>query len=267
MSLFSAIKLLIPKKIRLYLKKLIIKVFGNYLIINEYSYIGDGLATAHNTDFILNKQFANAYNQSKKATGALKNHPGEDIHFRTYIACYCAKYALKIPGDFVECGVGKGMLSKTIVEYLKFHKVKKKFYLIDTFNGIPIEQASNTNEKKNMKYLNTLIYSKSYLGHIHNLFKKYRNVMIVEGRIPEVLKKTSIKKISYLSIDMNNSYAEIEAIKFLFNKIVKGGIVLLDDYAYGKSFILQKISWDKFAKTKGIQILTLPTGQGLIIKN
>jgi hypothetical protein len=60
MSLFSAIKLLIPKKIRLYLKKLIIKVFGNYLIINEYSYIGDGLATAHNTDFILNKQFSNA---------------------------------------------------------------------------------------------------------------------------------------------------------------------------------------------------------------
>ena len=66
---------------------------------------------------------------------------------------------------------------------------------------------------------------------------------------------------------MNNSYAEIEAIKFLFNKIVKGGIILLDDYAYGKSFILQKTSWDKFAKTKGIQILTLPTGQGLIIKN
>jgi hypothetical protein len=261
------VKLLIPKKVRLYLKKLFIKFFGNYLIINEYSYIGDGLATAHNTDFILNKRFSSAYNKSKKITEALKNHPGEDMHFRAYIACYCAKYALRIPGDFVECGVGKGMLSKTIVDYLKFEKIKKKFYLIDTFNGIPIKQASNIDEKRNMKYLNSLNYSKSYLEHIHNIFKRYNNVKIIEGRIPEILKKTILKKISYLSMDMNNSYAEIKAIKLLYNKIVKGGIILLDDYAYGKSFIFQKISWDKFAKTKGIEILTLPTGQGLIIKN
>ena len=266
MTLFSIIKLLIPNRVRLYLKNLFTKVFGNYLIINEYSYIGDGLATAHNTDFLKDKKFANAYNKSKIITQALKNHPGQDIHYRSYTACFCAQYALKISGDFVECGVGKGMLSRTIVDYLKFENVKKKFYLIDTFSGIPVKQGANIKEKKNMEFLNTLNFSSSYSKHIHSIFKKYNNVKVIEGKVPEILKKTNIKKISYLSIDMNNAYAEIEAIKFFYSKITKGGIVLLDDYAYGKSFILQKIYWDKFAKSKDIQILALPTGQGLIIK-
>jgi O-methyltransferase len=266
MNFFLTIKSLFPKHVRSFFKKLIVKIFANYFIVNEYSYIGDGLATAHNTDFLKDKKFSNAYNKSKIITQALKNHPGENIHFRSYIACFCAKYALKIEGDFVECGVGKGMLSRTIVDYLKFEKVKKKFYLIDTFSGIPIKQAANFKEKRNMEFLNTLNFSGSYSKRIHVIFKKYSNVKIIEGKIPEILKKTNIKKISYLSIDMNNAFAEIESIKFFFNKITKGGIVLLDDYAYGKSFLLQKIYWDKFAKSKGIEILTLPTGQGLIIK-
>ena len=66
---------------------------------------------------------------------------------------------------------------------------------------------------------------------------------------------------------MNNAFAEIEAIKFFRNKIVSYGIVLLDDYAFGEEFAEQKKCWDKFAKDKNLEILTLPTGQGLIIKN
>ena len=43
--------------------------------------------------------------------------------------------------------------------------------------------------------------------------------------------------------------------------------MLLDDYALGEEFAEQKRCWDKFAKDKNLEILTLPTGQGLIIKN
>ena len=68
-------------------------------------------------------------------------------------------------------------------------------------------------------------------------------------------------------MDMNNAFAEMEAIKSFWDKIVNSGIVLLDDYATHDGFKEQKISWDKFAKDKNFEILTLPTGQGLIIKN
>jgi len=59
----------------------------------------------------------------------------------------------------------------------------------------------------------------------------------------------------------------MKAIELLWDKIEKNGIILLDDYTYSESFRLQKNSWDKFAKEKSLQILTLPTGQGLVIKN
>ena len=77
------------------------------------------------TDFLYDEKFMNAYKEGKK-TGSSKNTTDNvrselykgDIHYRAYIACYFAKYCSKLDGDFVECGVGKGLLSKMIVSYL-----------------------------------------------------------------------------------------------------------------------------------------------------
>jgi hypothetical protein len=41
--------------------------------------------------------------------------------------------------------------------------------------------------------------------------------------------------------------------------------VVLDDYAF-RGYERQKAAMDEFARQVGIEILTLPTGQGLIIK-
>jgi len=68
-----------------------------------------------------------------------------------------------------------------------------------------------------------------------------------------------------LHIDLNSSKSEILAINILWNKLVDGGIILLDDYAYS-GFKDIKSSWDSFAHENKFEILTLPTGQGLIIK-
>ena len=128
----------IAKHIRNFIRKINLFRKGNYFITNEKSYVDDGLATNHVTDFLCNEKFMKAYNEGEK-TGALKNHVG-NIHYRAYIACYFAKYCVKLEGDFVECGVGKGLLSKTIVSYLNFEKTGKTFFLFDTFEGIPTQK-------------------------------------------------------------------------------------------------------------------------------
>ena len=66
---------------------------------------------------------------------------------------------------------------------------------------------------------------------------------------------------------MNNAQAEIGTVEILWDRVIRGGLILLDDYAYGPEFLEQKRSWDAFAQSKKIPILTLPTGQGLIIKH
>ena len=243
---------------------------GNYFITNDKSYVDDGLATNHVTDCLNDEKFVNAYNEGEK-TGAIKNHPG-DIHYRAYIACYFAKYCSRLDGDFVECGVGKGFFSKIIVSYLNFEKINKFFFLFDTFEGIPIHQGKDC-EIAMMNLMNKIHYHDfsrkegNYYNHVCKTFLNYPNVKIIKGIVPESLKDISINKVSYFSVDMNNAFAEIEAIKFFWNKIVSYGIVLLDDYAFGEEFAEQKKCWDKFAKDKNLEILTLPTGQGLIIKN
>ncbi|WP_278246430.1 hypothetical protein [Yoonia tamlensis] len=68
-----------------------------------------------------------------------------------------------------------------------------------------------------------------------------------------------------IHIDMNNPQPEIAALRFVWDRIVTGGSVLLDDYAQ-KDYEPQKVAMDALCAQMGLHILSLPTGQGFIIK-
>ena len=65
---------------------------------------------------------------------------------------------------------------------------------------------------------------------------------------------------------MNSVKPEMSALEYFWQKIVSGGIIVLDDYGY-PGCIEQKNAHDAFARAKGTMILSLPTSQGLIVKN
>ena len=94
-------------------------------------------------------------------------------------------------------------------------------------------------------------------------FSEFNGVHIVRGSIPETLSlpvSNDVKQVCYLSIDMNCAAPEIAAAEFFWNKMIKGAWVLLDDYAYD-GYDEQKKAFDAFAHSKGIDILSLPTGK------
>jgi hypothetical protein len=64
---------------------------------------------------------------------------------------------------------------------------------------------------------------------------------------------------------MNCTVPEIEAASFFWEKLVPGGMILLDDYAYA-GYEDQNRAFRLFAAQKSAEILSLPTGQGLILK-
>ena len=74
-----------------------------------------------------------------------------------------------------------------------------------------------------------------------------------------------LEESSFLHIDMNCVYPEAEALKYFWDKLVKGGMVIFDDYGWAV-YYEQKQAHDLFAESKGVKIVTLPTGQGLLIK-
>jgi hypothetical protein len=64
---------------------------------------------------------------------------------------------------------------------------------------------------------------------------------------------------------MNNTAPEIAAAEYFWDRVTKGGIIVLDDYGWRKH-IHQKIAFDRFADEREVKVLSLPTGQGLIFK-
>jgi hypothetical protein len=48
--------------------------------------------------------------------------------------------------------------------------------------------------------------------------------------------------------------------------MVSGGVIVLDDYGWGGYHMEQKLGFDQFAARRDVDILSLPTGQGLIFK-
>ena len=89
--------------------------------------------------------------------------------------------------------------------------------------------------------------------------------MICRGIIPDILPSVSVTDIGFLHIDLNNALPEIQVAKQFWGRVVPHGAILLDDYAY-PGFEEQKVAWDQFAAEKNLEVLSLPTGQGLILK-
>jgi O-methyltransferase len=185
-----------------------------------------------------------------------------DIRWRASVCCWAAKQALLAEGDFVECGVNTGILSGTICRLMDFSKISRKFWLFDTYEGIPIELASESERSKVSAY-NTQ-YPDVWLTAQAN-FASFPNANLVRGRVPASLSDAKIDKVSYLSIDMNIEAPERAALEYFWPKLSAGGIVILDDYGF-TGHEEQRRSADEFAASVGVGILALPTGQGLIVK-
>ncbi len=96
-------------------------------------------------------------------------------------------------------------------------------------------------------------------------FSRWRNVSVIEGAIPETLLAGASARVAYLHLDMNCSPPEVAALEYFWERLVAGALVLLDDYAY-HGYRSQKLAMDRFAQAKRVPILSLPTGQGLLIK-
>jgi len=244
-------------------KKLIRKIFPANLIntmwlIRSSTYNEDGMATCHNCDFMKDELFLQSYNLGKNT----KSWGGWKVHYRVYICCWAANKARSLEGDFVECGVNMGGYSRAVIHYVDFHTLDKKFYLLDTFCGLSSELVSEEEKKRGV--LDTYNHYTPCYDSVKETFKDF-NVELVKGTVPETLSQVKTDKVCYLSIDMNCAAPEIAAIEFFWNRLVSGAVVVLDDYGWNLH-IEQKRAFDDFCFKKNVQVLSLPTGQGLIFK-
>jgi hypothetical protein len=233
------------------------------------TYNSDGLAVwAKDVSFLHESEFVKAYQIGMDSGHKIGRGKGSnvDIHieWRVHVACWAAWHAKQLPGSFVECGVNTGIFSLAVCNYIDFNSTGKDFFLFDTFEGIPEEQMAEQEKNPERIRLFREAYEECYDIARRN-FEPFPKARLIRGRVPDTLGSVDIDEACYLSLDMNIAEPEIAAIEFFWDKLVSGAPVLLDDYGWlGHS--LQKEEMDKFASKKGVKILTMPTGQGLLLK-
>ena len=193
---------------------------------HTFNYKQDNLATVNNPYFLHYPSFATAYSAGK-ATGQWE---GVDIKWRAHVACWAAHNAAKLQGDFVDLGVFHGGLAALLFSYLGPKAFKNRFYhLVDSWSdyeaGLLCEAEINSGIKP-PDYNYEDCFNEVKRNFKLSLFKIHR------GRVPEILHLIDSRPLAYISINMACAAVELAGAERLWPSLVKGGSILLDDFAF-----------------------------------
>ncbi len=220
------------------------------------SYEEDGFATTHSAAFQDSPRFARAY-AAGRATQSW-----DHVAWRAHVVAWAAAHAARLDGDFVECGVNRGGYARMVLEYLGSQIESRRFYLLDTFQGIVPQLVSDAEAKNGI--LDAYHYTDCY-EDVQRTFAPFPNVVLIRGMVPDTLARVPSQRVALLSIDMNCVEPEIAAAEYFWDRLVPGAIMVLDDYGH-PLHTEQRLAFDAFADRHNVEILSLPTAQGIMIK-
>lgn len=174
-----------------------------------------------------------------------------------------------IPGDIVEIGVFKGSGVATFSKFVDiycYHSNKKVigFDIFDPTNAKNILEKDVSGDQQSME----LVYSKvnsnertleSCLSRLDGM-KLHKKYMLIEGdveqTIPLFLQENPGFRISLLYIDVDIERPTFVSLKYLWDRILPGGVILFDEYEY-----------HKFSESSGVDLFIKECRQKLDIKS
>lgn len=153
----------------------------------------------------------------------------------------------KIEGDIVECGVWKGGSMLAIAETLvRLNDSQRELYLYDTFEGMPAPGDADVSyeEKKAEQFFIEHGDRQSKQLWASDLDSVRKNLSLssypahrfhfVEGKVEDTIPGTIPEKIALLRLDTDWYESTKHEMEHLFPRLVKGGILIIDDYGYWK---------------------------------
>lgn len=146
------------------------------------------------------------------------------------------KSIINIPGHIVECGVFKG---SSIVRFATFREMlenpnSRKIIGFDAFGGFP--QQERECDKAFIEKFEREAGRGITLDELNEVFKhkQISNYEMVKGdvlqTVPEYVSNHPELKIALLHLDLDVYNPTKIALECLFNKVVKKGLVVFDDY-------------------------------------
>lgn len=171
--------------------------------------------------------------------------------WRAVTLVWAARQAQRLDGDFVECACYRGSTARIVADMVDISS--RRYFLYDLFEHDP-----------SMPHHRMAEHGEGLYAHVRERFPE-ENVIITKGRVPDSLAIAAPDKVAMMHLDLNNMEAEIGALEVLWDRIVPGGILILDDFGW-MAYQRQHRAEVAWLGERGHPILEMPTGQGLVIK-
>lgn len=169
---------------------------------------------------------------------------------------------LDIPGDIVELGCYEGTTSILMQMTLDQYNSKKQIHVYDSFEGLPEKSKEDGDTQFHEGACKTTIEKL-----IQN-YKKYKVKLpkIHKGWFKYTLPKELPLKISFAHLDGDFYSSTLESLTYVYPKLSKGAVVVIDDYCDPKVNNVNNIlpgvkrACDEFFKDKKEKVSVLIAG-------
>lgn len=170
----------------------------------------------------------------------------------------------KIDGVLVECGVQGGRIEKIWIEKLQQKNEERDIYMYDTFTGLTVpsekdvginneyqtaEQVLDVWRQHQRHGVNTWCYApiEKVVNELLQTNYPFNKLHFIKGDVRKTLldKKNIPDKIAILRLDTDWYDSTKVELETMWNNLVWGGVLILDDYYYWKG---QQDAVDEFFK-------------------
>lgn len=134
-----------------------------------------------------------------------------------------------IPGAVAELGVYKGDFSKLIHDLFP----NKQLYLFDTFEGFH-EKDIQLEKNYDLSTADVGGFGDTTIELVKNKLNRSDNIQIKKGYFPDTVEDMLDDKYCFVSIDVDLYKPTIDGLSYFYERLSKGGYILIHDYNHQK---------------------------------
>ena len=195
------------------------------------------------------EEFFRAYER----LGGTRNYHSAD---RKFFLRSLLGLARELPGDTAECGAYAGASSYFICRAMR--DAGKTHHVFDSFEGLPEPSEHDGRHWK----ARDLALDESVLRR--NL-EEFDFVRVHKGWIPDTFPAVAERTFCFVHVDVDLYAPTREALAFFYQRLVPGGVLLLDDYGFRTCPGVRRAT-DEFVCDKEEALVHVPTGQAFLVK-
>lgn len=185
---------------------------------------------------------------------------------RHYTLVQLLKNAPINEGDVCELGCWRGLSAYQLAHHLQSTGFQETFHIFDSFQGlskyddIDIPEGNVQDlEKKQTQFACSLEIVQSNL-------KDFNFIEYHQGWIPDRFNDVLDKKFSFVHIDVDLYQPIHDSIQYFYPKLVKGGVMVFDDYGYVQFPGAKKAVDQCLSDFQNPFFVALPSGQAFLVK-